>query len=127
MEFVRTPDDRFDNLHNYPFKPNYLEIPDSEGGKLRMHYVGDGPEDMDTIQLFTDAWEVYDRWEKPFLTAYGKADPILGWFDKVFQEYIPGAKGQPHIEFSDGVHFIQEQYDPELARIMNDFIAATTS
>jgi haloalkane dehalogenase len=77
--------------------------------------------------LFTNAWEVYDRWEKPFLTAYGKADPVLGWFDKIFQEYIPGAKGQPHTEFPDGVHFIQEQYGPELARIMNDFIAATSS
>ena len=85
-----------------------------------------GPEDMEAIQLFIDAWEVYDGWEKPFLTAYGKADPILGWFDKVFQEYIPGAKGQPHTEFFDGVHFIQEQYGPELARIMNDFITASS-
>jgi haloalkane dehalogenase len=83
-----------------------------------------GPEDIVTLQYFIKAWEVYDRWEKPFLTAYGKADPILGWFDKVFQEYIPGAKGQPHTEFADGIHFIQEQYGPELARIMNDFIAA---
>ena len=86
-----------------------------------------GPEDIETINYFIEAWEVYDRWEKPFLTAYGKADPILGWFDKIFQEYIPGAKGQPHTEFSDGVHFIQEQYGPELARIMNDFIATTSS
>lgn len=86
-----------------------------------------GAEDMEAIQLFTNAWEVYDRWEKPFLTSYGKADPVLGWFDKIFQEYIPGAKGQPHTEFPDGVHFIQEQYGPELARIMNDFIAATSS
>jgi haloalkane dehalogenase len=86
-----------------------------------------GPEDMEMLQYFIKAWEIYDHWEKPFLTAYGKADPILGWFDKVFQEYIPGAKGQPHREFADGIHFIQEQYGPELARIMNEFIAATSS
>ncbi|MBW2062428.1 MAG: haloalkane dehalogenase [Deltaproteobacteria bacterium] len=84
-----------------------------------------GPEDADTLRYFTEAWEVFDRWEKPFLTAFGKSDPILGWADKIFQKYVPGAKGQPHTEFSDGVHFIQEQYGPELARIMNDFIAAT--
>jgi haloalkane dehalogenase len=24
------------------------------------------PEDMDTINLFIKAWEVYDHWEKPF-------------------------------------------------------------
>ena len=81
------------------------------------------PEDADRFKLFADAWDVFDGWEKPFLTAYGKADPILGWFDKVFQEYIPGTKGQPHTEFPDGVHFIQEQYGPELAKILNDFIA----
>ncbi|MBW2141814.1 MAG: haloalkane dehalogenase [Deltaproteobacteria bacterium] len=86
-----------------------------------------GPEDADTIRLFSEAWEVFDRWEKPFLTAYGKADPILGWFDKIFQEHVPGAKGQPHTEFPDGVHFIQEQYGPELARIMNDFMAEDVS
>ncbi|MBW2092878.1 MAG: hypothetical protein JRI34_12255, partial [Deltaproteobacteria bacterium] len=84
-----------------------------------------GPEDAETLRYFTEAWEVLDHWQKPFLTAYGKADPVLGWFDKIFQEYVPGAKGQPHTEFPDGVHFIQEQYGPELARIMNDFIAAT--
>lgn len=83
-----------------------------------------GPEDIEAIQLFIDAWNVYDHWEKPFLTAFGKADPILGWFDKVFQDHIPGAKGQHHTEFKDGIHFIQEQYGPELARIMNDFISA---
>jgi haloalkane dehalogenase len=84
-----------------------------------------GPEDSETLKYFTEAWDVFDHWVKPFLTAYGKADPILGWFDQIFQEYIPGAKGQPHKAFPDGIHFIQEQYGPELARIMNDFIAAT--
>ena len=49
----------------------------------------------------------------------------MGWFDQIFQEYVPGAKGQPHRAFPDGIHFIQEQYGPELARIMNEFIAAT--
>jgi haloalkane dehalogenase len=84
-----------------------------------------GPEDAESIQYFVDAWEVFDHWEKPFLTAYGKADPILGWFDVIFQKHVPGAKGQPHTTFPDGVHFIQDQYGPELSKIMNDFIAAT--
>ena len=94
------------------------------GAKIFPLLVPRGPEDMETIQYFSDAWEVFDRWEKPFLTAYGKQDPIAGGFDGIFQEHVPGAKGQPHTTFPDGVHFIQEQYGPELARIMNDFIAA---
>jgi haloalkane dehalogenase len=42
MEILRTPDERFSNLSNYPFEPNYIEIPDSEGGLLRVHYVDEG-------------------------------------------------------------------------------------
>jgi haloalkane dehalogenase len=59
--------------------------------------------------LFDTAWRVLENWQKPFVTAYGKADPVLGFFDSVFQEYVPGAKGQPHRVFPNGRHFIQEQ------------------
>ena len=38
----RTPDERFENLRDYPFAPHYLEV-DSKVGKLRMHYVDVGP------------------------------------------------------------------------------------
>jgi len=38
-----TPDDRFDGLAGYPFSPHYEEIPDGDGGKLRVHYVDEGP------------------------------------------------------------------------------------
>jgi len=49
MEFNRTPDARFENL------PNYVEVDDFEGGKLRMHYVDEGPKDgqMDTAQTLS--------------------------------------------------------------------------
>ena len=39
MKALRTPDSRFDNLADYPFAPNYVEINDLDGGKLRVHYV----------------------------------------------------------------------------------------
>ena len=38
----RTPDERFENLKDFPFEPHYLEV-DSQLGKLRMHYVDVGP------------------------------------------------------------------------------------
>jgi haloalkane dehalogenase len=58
--------------------------------------------------LFHQAWRVLEKWEKPFVTAYGKADPVLGFFDSVFQQYVPGAKGQPHRTFPNAGHFVQE-------------------
>ena len=42
MDFVRTDDARFTDLPGYPFEPHYADVPDLEGGSLRMHYVDEG-------------------------------------------------------------------------------------
>ena len=54
------------------------------------------------------------------VTAYGKADPILGWADAVFHKFVPGAKGQPHSSFPRGTHFIQEEEPVALAETVNE-------
>ena len=51
MEFKRTPDERFDNLVDYPFQPNYLQVDDTEGGTLRIHYLDEGSPDGDVVLL----------------------------------------------------------------------------
>lgn len=61
------------------------------------------------------AWEVLGQWEKPLLTLFGAADPILGKADKPLQEHVPGAAGQPHARL-DGSHFVQEDVGVEIAR-----------
>ena len=43
---VRTPDSRFENLEDYPFKPNYMMI---DG--VRIHYLDEGPKEADPIIL----------------------------------------------------------------------------
>jgi haloalkane dehalogenase len=63
----------------------------------------------EALALYHSAWRVLEKWQKPFVTAYGKADPVLGFFDTLFQEHVPGAQGQPHREFPNGTHFIQEE------------------
>jgi haloalkane dehalogenase len=45
MDLLRTPDDRFENLPDFDLEPHYAEVPDGEGGTLRMAYVEDGPAD----------------------------------------------------------------------------------
>lgn len=51
MEFKRTPDERFESLVDYAFQPHYLEVDDTEGGKLRIHYLDEGAPDGDVILL----------------------------------------------------------------------------
>ena len=43
MQFLRTPDDRFANLPDWPYAPHYTNVPDGEGGSLRMAYVDAAP------------------------------------------------------------------------------------
>ncbi len=47
MQILRTPDDRFVDLPDYPFEPNYAEIAavpgDAAAGTLRVHYLDEGP------------------------------------------------------------------------------------
>jgi hypothetical protein len=42
VRVLRTPDERFCNLPGFDFRPNYLQIPDSQGGWLRVHYLDEG-------------------------------------------------------------------------------------
>jgi haloalkane dehalogenase len=66
------------------------------------------------------AWEALGRWDKPFLTLFGRNDPILGRGDRPLQAHVPGAKGQSHDRLRGG-HFIQEDQGPELARRTANF------
>jgi haloalkane dehalogenase len=34
MKVLRTPDERFANLTDFAFKPNYVNVPDGEGDSL---------------------------------------------------------------------------------------------
>lgn len=50
MEFVRTPDARFDGLSGYNYAPHYAtDLPGAPG--LRMHYLDEGPADAERTYL----------------------------------------------------------------------------
>jgi haloalkane dehalogenase len=59
--------------------------------------------------MWAEAWSVLSTWTKPLVCRYGKADPVLGWYDDYMISHVPGAGGQPHATFPEGRHFIQEQ------------------
>ena len=73
------------------------------------------------------AWEVLQRWDRPFLTAFGDSDAITRGADRVLQKLIPGAAGQPHTVIANAGHFIQEDRGEELAGVTVDFMVATAA
>ena len=51
MKVLRTPDARFKNLKGFSFEPHYAEVPDGEGGRLRIHYVDEGPRNAEPVLM----------------------------------------------------------------------------
>ena len=79
----RTPDERFEELDDYPFAPHYVEV-DSKIGKLRMHYVDVGPRDADPVLLLhgEPSWSYLYRKMIPPLVAAGNrviAPDLIGF------------------------------------------------
>jgi haloalkane dehalogenase len=68
MDLLRTPDERFENLLDFPYEPHYLEI---DG--IRIHYVDEGPKDAEVILLMhgEPSWSFLYRHMIPILV---KAD-----------------------------------------------------
>ena len=73
MDALRTPDDRFAHLPDYPFEPHYAEIPDGEGGTLRVHHVDEGAPDAPVVLLLhgEPSWSYLYRHMIPVLVDAG--------------------------------------------------------
>lgn len=73
MQVLRTPDERFGGLADWPFAPNYLEIADADGTPLRLHYVDEGPRDGPPVLLMhgEPSWAYLYRKIIPGLVAKG--------------------------------------------------------
>jgi haloalkane dehalogenase len=69
VDSVRTPEERFIDLPDYPFDPHYANV----GEDLRMHYVDEGPRQGPPVLLLhgQPTWSYLYRHVVPVLTAHG--------------------------------------------------------
>jgi len=51
VNYLRTPDECFNDLEDYPFQPHYMQVSDGEGGELRIHCVDEGTGEAGTVLL----------------------------------------------------------------------------
>ena len=102
MNFLRTPDSRFDDLPGYDFPPNYIDI---DG--LRMHYVDEGARQGDVVLLLhgEPSWSYLYRHMipplvgagfrviAPDLIGFGKSDKPTRKSDYSFAGHVAWMKG----------------------------------
>jgi len=69
VDFVRTPEERFTNLPDFPFEPRYCTLANG----LRMHYIEDGPVKGEPVLLLhgQPTWSYLYRSVIPVLAAHG--------------------------------------------------------
>lgn len=61
------------------------------------------------------AWSALSNYRRPFLTLFGDNDPVTDGLERIFQERVAGAAGQPHRILNSCGHFSQEDCPGELA------------
>ncbi len=97
MEFLRTPDERFENLPDYPFDPHYAEV-----SGLRMHYVDEGPAEANPVLMLhgEPTWSYLYRHMIPLvagaghrviapdLIGFGKSDKLTRMEDYSYQKHM---------------------------------------
>ena len=97
MEILRTPDDRFADLADYPYDPNYLTC-----GELRIHYVDQGNSDDETVLMLhgEPSWSYLYRKMIPIianaghrvivpdLVGFGKSDKLENQEDYTYQRHV---------------------------------------
>ena len=94
---LRTPDSQFENLPDYDFTPNYVEI-----DKLRIHYVDEGSEDAPPVLLMhgEPSWSyLYRKMIPPIVSAgyrvvapdfigFGRSDKYARTKDYSYQMHV---------------------------------------
>ena len=96
-EVIRTPENRFENLEDYNFQSNYLNV---EKG-LRLHYLDEGNDNNPTVLLLhgEPSWSYLYRKMIPILSnnfrvvapdliGFGKSDKLVNRQDYSYQKHI---------------------------------------
>ena len=102
MKILRTPEQCFINLKDYPFEPNYTVIKTECGNDMRIHHIDEGPKDGPIILCMhgQPVWSYLYRKMIPFLNhqgirviapdlpGYGKSDKPAARKDYSYQRQV---------------------------------------
>lgn len=103
MRVLRTPDERFADLADFPFAPHYVTLDDpTTGAALRIHHLDEGPRDADPVLLVhgEPTWgylyrhmigplvEAGHRVIVPDLVGFGRSDKPADRADHTYARHV---------------------------------------
>lgn len=107
MKCLRTPNSRFENLQDYPYQANYVEVDDGDSGTLRMHYLDEGPKDGEILlcihgqptwsylyrKMIDPLTQAGYRVIAPDLVGFGKSDKPVNRRDYTYANHALWLRG----------------------------------
>ncbi len=101
MKVLRTPDDRFNDLPDFPFAAHYVTVPGGEGVDLRIGYIDEGPRDAAPVLLMhgEPSWSYLyrkiiprlsgeHRVVAPDLVGFGRSDKPADKDDYSYERHV---------------------------------------
>ena len=124
MSVLRTPDECFENLVDFPFEPRYQEIQDEDLGSLRIHYVDEGPRDCSLILCLhgEPSWSYLYRKMIPLFTAagfrtvvpdlvgFGRSDKPSRRSDYTYKKHVRWMKDWIHATGLSGITLLGQDW-----------------
>ncbi len=78
-----------------------------------------------SLEAQRQAWEFFEKFDKPFLCAFADNDPVTRGGEAQFRDKVPGTSGLPHTTIKGGGHFVQENAPEQVAQVIIDLIQST--
>jgi len=102
LKILRTPDARFANLPDFPFRPHYCEVKNSDGDAMRIHYLDEGPASANPVLLMhgEPSWSFLyrrivailaargHRTVAPDLVGFGRSDKPADQSDYTYERHV---------------------------------------
>lgn len=102
MQFLTTAEHCFEQVKDFPYAPHYLQVDDTEGGELNLHYIDEGPKDANVVLMLhgEPSWAyLYRKMIEPVVNAgyrvvapdligFGKSDKPSSRTDYTYQRHL---------------------------------------
>lgn len=102
MDFLNTPEACFGQIKDFNYAAHFIQVDDTEGGLLKLHYIDEGPKDAEVVLMLhgEPSWSyLYRKMIPPVINAgyrviapdligFGKSDKPTKRSDYTYQRHL---------------------------------------